>query len=402
MLEYIPKGLKVLLCPTMTLQTVTEHSRRYSITCNMDSAADKEERKREYNRLAQREFRRRRKDHLKNLEQAQKEQSSEQSEEIERLRYQNDELRRENETLRAQLYGSSTPSSHGLIPASMNVPSLSNEGRAYSLSPSISGTSLSGTGSPPATMASDMMPMGALSLTSSMLSPAMQAYTDPSALSTSPYSMVHPSGLRHNSQSSPESSGFRSSRSTMGPPFQAMNMSQSAEVQAPQGAGQQRAVPQQSRMSLVPYDRNKARAEINQIFRPLYSDSSIITNPEKHLAVLRSLSDSLPSVLKPSKAQLETPHYWGIDMIASPSLRERLLQAGSDAAQGFIVEIGITGLEREDVGQLIIWGDDPLNEMSWEFSQAILERWGWLLGRDWVNRANLWRRQRGAALLPGW
>lgn len=155
-------------------------------------------------------------------------------------------------------------------------------------------------------------------------------------------------------------------------------------------------------MSLVPYDRNKARAEINQIFRPLYSDSSIIANPERHLAVLRSLSDSLPSVLKPSKAQLETPHYWGIDMIASPSLRERLLQAGSDAAQGFIAEIGVTGLEREDVGQLIIWGDDPLNEMSWEFSQSILERWGWLLGRDWVNRANLWRRQRGASLLPGW
>ena len=155
-------------------------------------------------------------------------------------------------------------------------------------------------------------------------------------------------------------------------------------------------------MSLVPYDRNKARAEINQIFRPLYSDSSIISNPERHLAVLRSLSDSLPSVLKPSKAQLETPHYWGIDMIASPSLRERLLQAGSYAARGFIAEIGITGSEREDVGQLIIWGEDPLNEMSWEFSQSILERWGWLLGRDWVNRANLWRRQRGATLLPEW
>lgn len=155
-------------------------------------------------------------------------------------------------------------------------------------------------------------------------------------------------------------------------------------------------------ISLVPYDRNKARAEINQIFRPLYSDSSITSNPERHLAVLRSLSDSLPSVLKPSKAQLETPHYWGIDMIASPSLRERLLQAGSDAARGFITEIGITGTEREDVGQLIIWGDDPLNEMSWEFSQPILERWGWLLGRDWVNRTNLWRRQRGAAPLPEW
>ncbi|EHK98836.1 hypothetical protein M7I_5345 [Glarea lozoyensis 74030] len=87
----------------------------------MDSSADKEERKREYNRLAQREFRRRRKEHLKNLEQAQKEQSTEQSEEIERLRYMNDELRRENEALRAQVYGSSS-SSHAMLSAPIMAP----------------------------------------------------------------------------------------------------------------------------------------------------------------------------------------------------------------------------------------------------------------------------------------
>lgn len=156
----------------------------------MDSAADKEERKREYNRLAQREFRRRRKEHLKSLEQAQKDQSSEQSEEIERLRYQNDELRRENEALRAQIYGSSS-STNGLMPNPINIP-LSNDGRSYSLSPSISGTSISGAGSPPATLSSDIVPMAALSLTSSsMLPPSMQAYADPSALSShQPYSMA--------------------------------------------------------------------------------------------------------------------------------------------------------------------------------------------------------------------
>lgn len=103
-------------------------------------------------------------------------------------------------------------------------PAVSSDGRQYSLSPSISGASVSGAGSPPAPMGSDMMPMAALSLTSSMLHPTMQAYADP-ALSSQPYSMVHPSGLRHNSQSSPEVSGFRS-RSTMGPPFQSLNTSQ--------------------------------------------------------------------------------------------------------------------------------------------------------------------------------
>jgi hypothetical protein len=83
-------------------------------------------------------------------------------------------------------------------------------------------------------LGSDMMPMAALSLTSSMLPPSMQAYSDHAALSSQPFSMVqHSSGLRHSSvhKSSPESSGFRSSRSAMGPPFQSLNVSQVEAVQ---------------------------------------------------------------------------------------------------------------------------------------------------------------------------
>lgn len=113
------------------------------------------------------------------------------------------------------------------------------------------------------------------------------------------------------------------------------------------------------------------------------------------------MSDSLPIALKPSKAQLETPHYYGIDLLPSPSLRDRLLTVTSDVAQSFVTEIGITGGQREG-GQLIIWGDDALNEMSWELSQPTLERWGWLLGREWVARTNFWRRQRGFPPLPDW
>ncbi|CAG8953485.1 hypothetical protein HYFRA_00010235 [Hymenoscyphus fraxineus] len=381
----------------MTHTIVIRHSNQYPIRGNqyiMDSAADKEERKREYNRLAQREFRRRRKEHLKNLEQAQKEQSSEQSEEIERLRYENDELRRENEALRSQMYGSSGSSSHGLLSAPVNISSMTNDGRSYSLSPSISGTSISGAGSPPPSIGAEMMPMSALSLTSSMMPSSMQAYTDPSA--SQPYSMVHSSGIRHNSQSSPESSGYRS-RSAVGSHFQPLNMPQSLE----HSRDNSRLSSQPSNL-ILPFDRNKARAEINQIFKPLLSDRAITSNSDRHLALLKSLSNNLPDVLKPSKAQLETPHYWKIDMIASRTIRERLLTVSPDVAEAFIKEIGLTGTEQEDIGQLTIWGDDPLNEMAWEFSQPVLQRWGWLLGRVWVDRANLWRRQRGAVLLPEW
>lgn len=153
---------------------------------------------------------------------------------------------------------------------------------------------------------------------------------------------------------------------------------------------------------MTPYDRTKARADLRERFRPLLTDPSIIATPDRHLATLRSISDNLPGPLKPTKTQLKTPHYYGIDLLASPSLRDRLLTVTSDVAQSFVTEIGMNGNERDDVGQLVIWGEDPLNEMSWEFSQAILERWGWMLGRDWVARANFWRRQRGASLLPDW
>jgi hypothetical protein len=153
---------------------------------------------------------------------------------------------------------------------------------------------------------------------------------------------------------------------------------------------------------MVAYDCNRARNEIMEIFRPLYSDPSVTSNPDRHLAVLQSMSGNLPPPLKPSKAQLETHHYYGIDMIASPSLRDRLITLTADVARSFVTDLGITGEQREDVGQVIIWGDDPLNEMSWELSQPILEKWGWLVGPGWKQRANFWRRQRGAPLIPEW
>ncbi|KAK2626872.1 hypothetical protein QTJ16_004047 [Diplocarpon rosae] len=299
----------------------------------MDSSGDKEERKRE------------------NLEQAQREQSSEQSEEIERLRYQNEELRRENEALRAQMYASPSSSSH-LMSSSISAPSLSGDARRYSLSPSLSGTSISGAGSPPATLAPDMMPMAALSLTSSMLLPSMHPYADPSTLPAQPYSLVHPSGLRQDGQSSPESPGFRDSRPPMGPAFQALNASP-PDARAPpvQGGLRRRA----------PYDRTKARTEILEAFC-FYSDPSVTSDPQRHLAV-RTMSASLPSSLEPSQAQLaRLLTTCGIDMIASPWLRERLMTLNQEVARGFVAELGVIGGEGSNAAQLIFWGDDALNE----------------------------------------
>lgn len=95
-------------------------------------------------------------------------------------------------------------------------------------------------------------------------------------------------------------------------------------------------------------------------------------------------------------------HHYGIDLIPSVSLRERLLTIAPEVAQSFIMEVGIIANEREDMSRLIVWGDNALDETAWEFSATTLERWGWMLGRDWVQRSNFWRRQRGASQLPDW
>jgi hypothetical protein len=107
-------------------------------------------------------------------------------------------------------------------------------------------------------------------------------------------------------------------------------------------------------MVTVPYNRNKAGAEIREIFRPLYQDPLTISNPDQHLAVLQSMSENLPPSFRPSKEQLETPHYYGIDMIASPSLRNRLLTLIVDVTRSFVCDLGIAIKEREGISQLII------------------------------------------------
>ncbi|KAA8567200.1 hypothetical protein EYC84_010251 [Monilinia fructicola] len=87
-------------------------------------------------------------------------------------------------------------------------------------------------------------------------------------------------------------------------------------------------------------------------------------------------------------------------MIASPSLRDRLMNLSGDVVQSFIKDFGSFIGEADDIGQIIIWGQDPYNEISWEVSQPLLERWGWLLGREFVDRSSAWRMQRGAPPLP--
>ena len=151
-----------------------------------------------------------------------------------------------------------------------------------------------------------------------------------------------------------------------------------------------------------PNNIHEIRRGLYQRFAPLL-DISVMNNPQLHLARLRALAPLLPPALKPTQMQLSASHNPYIDMIPSPSLRDRLISVGMVQANRFLMEACTMVWEVEDIGQMVVWGEDWLNEISWEFSSLILERFSpWLLNSEWGKRANYWRRQRGAPKLPGY
>ena len=164
-------------------------------------------------------------------------------------------------------------------------------------------------------------------------------------------------------------------------------------------------VPAQSASHLVvvvPNNIAAIRRDLHLLFEPLL-EISVMSNPQTHLATLTALAPTLPLQLKPTELQLRTPHHAYIDMIPSPMLRERLITVGPANSNTFMTQVCTIACEIEDTGQMTVWGEDWLNEFAWEFSADVLERWGgWLLTWEWGQRANYWRRQRGAPVLPAW
>ncbi|KAI9763998.1 MAG: hypothetical protein M1840_008946 [Geoglossum simile] len=337
------------------------------------SDPDREEKKREYNRLAQREFRRRRKEHIKNLEQLQKELKSEQSDEIERLRAQNAELKRENEALKAHIYG---PGPFQILPAAPSVHSSRSHSPA---------------GRPPL----DSPPL--LMNQIMTMSPSLTVPVVAGATPQGPLRRQHQPDTYQFCNSSRTSPGA----SSLDQSLRSMNMSQSIEHQAALNMPHF----EHQLVVVIPYDPTKFQSYVRDLFRPLLNPA-VHSSHEMHLTMLKSLEPILPRALKPTTAQLETPHYYRIDMIPFPNLRDRLIDLGIDGSRSFVQELGECGSGDDDddneFSQVIIWGEDYLNEMSWEISQRVLDRWGWFLGPEFIQRANFWRGQRGAPLLTEW
>lgn len=163
------------------------------------------------------------------------------------------------------------------------------------------------------------------------------------------------------------------------------------------------AVPDPSSLVVVvPNNLREIRRSLHHLFAPVI-DIPVISDPQAHLSALTSLAPNLPASLRPTQLQMTTPHHAYIDLIPSPTLRDRLIAIGPANCYSFLMEVCTIACEIEDHGQMTVWGEDWLNEFSWEFSAAVLERWGgWLLTNEWGQRANFWRRQRGHPILPGY
>jgi hypothetical protein len=160
---------------------------------------------------------------------------------------------------------------------------------------------------------------------------------------------------------------------------------------------------------LVLANRAKTSNAILTLFSQLFAEAQSFPPPTsnqqpcpRHTQILVALAPSLPTTFRPTATQLSTPHYFGVDLLPSPVLRDRLCIAGADVSAAFMYEFDYLLLtpNMDEHHRLTIWGDDAYSDVGWEFSGDMLARWGWLVGPTWAERANFWRRQRGLQPLP--
>ncbi|KAI0939474.1 hypothetical protein AcV5_000885 [Taiwanofungus camphoratus] len=111
----------------------------------------------------------------------------------------------------------------------------------------------------------------------------------------------------------------------------------------------------------------------------------------------------LPSSLRPTLVQRTVPHESVIDVILHPELRDRMiLLRGMAIAQGMISPVYFL-LGRYDLVDCLhdyrdavtIHGDDVLAHVNWEISETWLRRYKFLVDQATLNTTNRWRRERG-------
>ncbi|OGE54171.1 hypothetical protein PENARI_c006G00705 [Penicillium arizonense] len=144
----------------------------------------------------------------------------------------------------------------------------------------------------------------------------------------------------------------------------------------------------------------------------LPSLDSLGSSPEKSSASSAQVTDlpefeELPSHLQPTPTQRLVPHHPILDLLPWPGARDKLIQVFNlpidmrpKSAQD---QLGLVRLvyDMEDPGGegVNIRGQDPFSPVEWEIGQLMFERWWWAFESSVVESSNCLRRKRGERAL---
>ncbi|KAI0003007.1 hypothetical protein BJV74DRAFT_565544 [Russula compacta] len=101
----------------------------------------------------------------------------------------------------------------------------------------------------------------------------------------------------------------------------------------------------------------------------------------------RNSAYCLPASLRPTLVQRTVPHESVIDRIPHPDLRDRLILLRG--------RFNLVDCLHDFASGVTIHGDDVLAHANWEISETWLRRYGFLVDSNTLSTSNKWRRDRG-------
>lgn len=141
------------------------------------------------------------------------------------------------------------------------------------------------------------------------------------------------------------------------------------------------------------------RLNVDTIIWSLESTSPFYNSPELTYT-------HLPINLRPTAVQLNNPHHPALDILPWPSVRDKLILVFSQpedlrppSARGPTGMVDFVYDLEDSAEGVRIWGDDPYSDENWEVGEKLFKNWWWALDGRVVNRSNQLRLDRGANML---
>lgn len=114
----------------------------------------------------------------------------------------------------------------------------------------------------------------------------------------------------------------------------------------------------------------------------------------------------LPSNLRPTTVQIRNAHHPVFDILPWPSVRDKLILVFSQAhnvrppnARSPTALLDLVYDMEDSAEGIRIWGDDPCADENWEIGGKLFSNWWWALNSEVINRSNEMRKNRGATML---